>query len=136
MTGSSLGVKALKAGSLGAIGLGAKALIGAGIGAQAGFVGSQVSGGDRFQGTLMGAGIGAGMGALNTRGLMAFGYKKSRMSGYSQTASRQFAHVAGYSGSLLGGGLLGGITMSGSRNQDKRRGFNATRGNKINSSGF
>ena len=94
--------------------------IGAGIGIAGGLIGSSLFGGNYGQGTLMGGAVGAGiMGLSGPRGAAMLASRGFQM------GNKPIAAAIGGS-TILGGGL-----MSGSRGQDKRRGFNSNRGNRI-----
>ena len=130
---------------VGAFGLGARALMGAGIGAITGGIGAGASGGNYGQGIFTGALVGGGIGAaLGPKSLMSMS-KMSLGKGASFTRSNvdkafRYGRLGQLGLSGLGGGIFGGMMMSGRRNNPQpmpqARGFNGARGNRISSGGY
>lgn len=99
----------------------------AGLGAMAGGATAYASDGNMTPGTLWGALIGGVAGVASSRGLSQAISKKA--GGFvSPGAVNKTAAV--------GAGMGAGYAFSGNRGDDKRRGFNAKRGNKISSSRY
>lgn len=112
---------------------------GAAIGSVTGLLGSWASGGEYGRGALMGALSGAGLG-MASRQIFRSAYRgiashaRANKIPFQKDQAIKALSYGTYGTIGLGGGLLGGVALSGDRN--KNRGFNGNRGSQISSGKF
>lgn len=115
-------------------GMGVKSILGlAAIGAGAGGLSAYSSGGNVAPGALWGGLIGGALGAFTPRSIVQ---DISRKAAGIPFAGAHMTEGNLRRGATVGAGFGVGVAFSGNRGDDKRRGFNAKRGNKISSSRY
>jgi hypothetical protein len=111
--------------------MGALGMVGIGMGV--GGLTAAATGGNVTPGALWGGALGGGVGMLSSKGMVSHASSMARnipMIGGSMSEGNLRR------GATAGMAAISGYALSGNRGDDKRRGFNAKRGNKISSSRY